>query len=120
MVAARRPLGHAIGQRFNLHGRGPSLDCARERRSVLLWAGALPVVIIAAAPFTHGLSLLCASAYLLLAQRVAKYRRAQGDSAADARLYARFVVLGKFAEAVGLLQFELNRAAGRYRIIEYK
>jgi GT2 family glycosyltransferase len=112
--------GHAIGQRFSLHGSGPSFDCARERRSVLLWAGALPLAMVSAAPFTRGLSLLMASAYLLLAHRVAKYRRAQGDDAADARLYARFVVLGKFAEGVGLLQFALNRLAGRYRIIEYK
>jgi hypothetical protein len=51
---------------------------------------------------------------------VARYRRSQGDSAADARLYARFVVIGKFAEGLGLLQFHWNRLAGRYRIIEYK
>jgi len=35
-------------------------------------------------------------------------------------LYARFVVLGKFAEAVGLLKFQLQSIVGRYQIIECK
>ena len=112
--------GHAIGQRFSLHGRGPLRDCARERRSVLVWAVSLPLLIVVLAPFIGGLSLLLAGGYLVLAQRIARYRKGQGDTAADAWLYARFVVLGKFAEAVGLLKFHLNSIAGRYRIIEYK
>ena len=112
--------GHAIGQRFSLHGRGAMRDCARERRSVLVWGLALPATILVLAPATHGLSLLLAGGYAVLGQRIARYRRGQGDSGADARLYARFVVIGKFAEAWGLLKFYLNNMAGRFRIIEYK
>ena len=112
--------GHAIGQRFSLHGRGAMRDCARERRSVLVWGLALPATMLALAPATHGLSLLMAAGYLVLGQRIARYRRHLGDSAAEARLYARFVVIGKFAEAWGLLKFYVNNMAGRFRIIEYK
>ncbi len=112
--------GHAIGQRFCLNGRGPLRDCARERRSVLLWGVSLPLLIVGLAPFTAGASLLLAGGYLLLGARIARYRRSQGDDPADARLYARFTVLGKFAEAIGFLKFKLNSMAGRYRIIEYK
>ena len=112
--------GHAIGQRFGLNGRGPLRDCARERRSVLLWGLGLPLLIVGLAPFTAGASLLLAGGYVLLGTRIARYRRAQGDEPADARLYAGFTVLGKFAEAVGFLKFKLNSIAGRYRIIEYK
>ena len=112
--------GHAIGQRFSLNGRGPMRDCARERRSVLVWGVSLPLIIVLLAPFTFGFSLLLAGGYLVLGQRIARYRLAQGDSRPDARLYARFVVIGKFAEAVGLLKFHLNNVAGRFRIIEYK
>jgi GT2 family glycosyltransferase len=112
--------GHAVGQRFNLNGRGPMRDCARERRSVLVWGVSLPLVILLLVPFTYGLSLLLAGGYLVLGQRIARYRRTQGDTASDARLYACFVVIGKFAEAVGLLKFQLNSVAGRYKIIEYK
>ena len=112
--------GHAIGHRFSLNGRGPARDCARERRSVLLWAFGIPLLIVLSLRVTHGASLLLVGGYGVLAHRIADYRRGQGDGASDARLYARFVVLGKFAEGVGLLQFYLNRLAGRYRIIEYK
>jgi GT2 family glycosyltransferase len=112
--------GHAIGQRFSLHGRGAMRDCARERRSVLVWGLALPATMLALAPATHGLSLLLAGGYIVLGQRIARYRRGLGDSGAEARLYARFVVIGKFAEAWGLLKFYVNNMAGRYRIIEYK
>jgi GT2 family glycosyltransferase len=112
--------GHAIGQRFSLNGRGPARDCARERRSLLVWAFAVPATILALAPATHGWSCLLALGYLWLGQRIARYRRGQGDNPADARLYASFVVIGKFAEALGFARFHLNRLAGRYRIIEYK
>jgi GT2 family glycosyltransferase len=112
--------GHAIGQRFSLHGRDAIGDCARERRSVLLWGLALPATMLVLAPATHGLSLLLGVGYALLGQRIVSYRRGRGDSAADARLYARFVVIDKFAEGWGLLKFYLNNMAGRFRIIEYK
>ena len=112
--------GHAIGQRFSLNGRGAMRDCARERRSVLVWGLVLPATILVLAPFTLGLSALLAGGYLVLRRRIVRYRLAQGDSAADARLYARFVVIGKFAEAIGLIKFHLNHMAGRIRIIEYK
>ena len=112
--------GHAIGQRFSLHGRGGARDCARERRSVLFWGAALPATILLLAPLTHGLSVLLAGGYLVLGQRIVRYRLGQGDEPRDARLYARFVVIGKFAEAIGLLKFHLNNRAGKFRIIEYK
>ena len=112
--------GHAIGQRFSIHGRGTARDCARERRSVLIWGAALPAAIVVLAPFTHGLSLLLASGYFVLGHRVFRYRLTQGDTRAESGLYARFLILSKFAEAVGLAKFHLNSVAGRFRIIEYK
>ena len=67
-----------------------------------------------------GALLLLALGYGTLALRVFRYRRKQGDSAADARLYAGFNVMGKVAEGIGLVKFFWNRALGRFRIIEYK
>lgn len=112
--------GYAIGQRFQLHGRGPLHDCAHERRSVLFWGIAVPATIVALVPFTWGLSALLALGYAVLWQRVARFRRRQGDSPEEAALYARFTVLGKFAEACGLLSYCLNSLVGRHRLIEYK
>jgi len=112
--------GHAIGQRFSLHGRSAARDCARERRSVLFWGAALPATMLALAPLSHGLSFLLAGGYLVLFWRIVRYRLGEGDTPRDARLYARFVVIAKFAEALGLLRFHLNHMAGKFRIIEYK
>ena len=112
--------GHAIGQRFNLNGLSAARDCAKERRSVMAWGLALPAVVLLLAWPTRGLSLLLCLGYWVLTKRVAKYRLAQGDSPADARLYARFTTLGKIAEGLGLLKFQFNKLFGRYKIIEYK
>ena len=112
--------GHAIGQRFNLNGLSAARDCAKERRSVVVWGLALPAAVLLLALPTRGLSLLLCLGYWVLAQRVTKYRLAQGDSPADARLYARFNTLGKIAEGLGLLKFQINKLFGRYKIIEYK
>jgi len=112
--------GHAIGQRSALHGRSPARDCVRERRSTLFWGAGLPLVALVLAWPTHGLSLLLLAAYGLLAWRVFRFRRRRGDPAADARLYAMFNVIGKFAEDVGLVKYAMSRAAGHFHIIEYK
>ena len=112
--------GHAIGQRFNLNGLGAARDCAKERRSVIVWGLMLPALMLLLAWPTRGASLLLCAGYWVLAQRVARYRLAQGDSPADAQLYARFTTLGKIAEGLGLLKFQYNKLLSRYKIIEYK
>jgi len=93
----------------------------RERRSTLIWGLLLPAAMLILALPTRGFTLLLlAIGYGMLALRVFRYRRGRGDSAAEARLYAGFNVVGKLAEGVGLLRFFWNRALGRFRIIEYK
>ncbi len=112
--------GHAIGHRSWLNGHGPSRDCVRERRSAVLWGLVLPVAALGFAIPSRGFSLLLLGGYGLLASRVFRYRRMRGDTAAEASLYARFNVIGKLAEAMGLVRFFWNRALGRFQIIEYK
>ena len=112
--------GHAIGQRFDIHGRSALRDCARERNSTLLWGVALPVAILIAAYPSRGASLWLLAAYPALGVRVWKARRRLGDSFSDALLYAGAIVVGKFANALGLIRFLLNKRRGRYRIIEWK
>ncbi|HEV8691700.1 MAG TPA: glycosyltransferase family 2 protein, partial [Ideonella sp.] len=112
--------GHAIGQRAFLHGSGPLRDCARERRSTWFWGIGVPLVAVLAAWPTRGLSLVLLGGYALLGWRIFRYRRGRGDSAADSWLYARYNLLAKVANGVGLLRFERNRLRGRFHIIEYK
>jgi GT2 family glycosyltransferase len=112
--------GHAIGQRCDLHGSSAARDCVRERQSTLFWGIALPLGIVLGALASGGASLWLLTAYLLLGVRVCRHRLGAGDEARDAALYALFVVIGKFANAVGLLKFFINKSAGRYPLIEYK
>jgi len=113
--------GHAIGQRARLNGDGPLHDCRRDLRSALAWGLALPGTALALAPPTGGASLLVAAGgFALLAVRVYRYRRRRGDTERDAWLYARYLVLTKFAQVIGLVRFELNALRGQFRIIEYK
>ncbi len=112
--------GHAIGQRAQLHAAGPLRDCARERRSTWTW-GLLSLALVLAAPATKGLSLLLLlMGCLTLGWRIAKFRLSAGDDRREARLYAAFTVLGKYANGLGLLKYHFNRLRGRVRIIEYK
>jgi len=113
--------GHAIGQRARLNGGGPLKDCRRDLRSALAWGLALPGTALALAPLTAGASLLVGAAgFALLATRVYRHRRRRGDTGRDAWLYARYLVLAKFAHVMGLARFQLNAVRGQFRIIEYK
>ena len=100
--------GHAIGQRSYLNGSSAMHDCVHERNSALFWGIGLPLLALSAVP--GSLLLLCAYAALWL-----RVWRRSGSA-----LYATFLLIGKFANALGLARFYLNKLAGRYEIIEYK
>ena len=112
--------GHAIGQRAHLNGRSVLRDGMRERNSTLFWGICLPAVILITMVPSRGLSSIALGAYAALGWRVWRGRRQAGDTTGDAWLYTKFVIVAKFAHAVGLLKFFLNRIARRYEIIEYK
>jgi hypothetical protein len=113
--------GHAYAEGRAMHGDGPARHCVREVRSILFWGLLLPIVSLAAAWPTRGLSLLALLAYLLLLARVRRHELRRGRSPSDAATCARFTVLAKFAHARGLLRYWLGRLSGRHsRIIEYK
>jgi glycosyltransferase involved in cell wall biosynthesis len=112
--------GHAIGQRAHLNGKSALKDGLRERNSALFWGIALPAAIVLGAVPTNGWSLVALGAYAVLAWRIWRGRRRQGDAPEDAALYTKFVLLAKFAHVVGLLKFLANRLVQRYEIIEYK
>jgi GT2 family glycosyltransferase len=113
--------GHAYAQGAAMHGAPPERHWIRERRRILFWGLLLPLLIVLLAWPTRGLSLLLLGGYGVLYARVAKWARSQQLSDADARLYARHVVLGKFAEAQGLITFCQSKLIGRRtKLIEYK
>jgi len=118
--SVRSGVAYAIGK--HLHGRGPERFCVAEVRRIALWAGVLPLLSLAAAWWTYGLSVLAYLA-LLAAQswRIARRARRRGFSASDARLYGAACMLAKFPQLVGIARFARDRRRGRApAIVEYK
>ena len=112
--------GHAIGQRHEVQGASAARDCVRELRSTVFWGIVLPLMAVLGAPFSRGLSLLLLLAYPALLLRVRGARLRMGDPPGDALLYALFLVIGKFANAVGLAKFAIAKRSRDFAIIEYK
>lgn len=103
--------GHAFAEGAALHGDGPERHYVRETRRALAWGLALPLAILLLALVDRAF-LALALVYPLQFMRLA---RRMGPRAAG------FSVLGKFAEANGVLRYRLNRLRARQsRIIEYK
>ena len=113
--------GHAYAEGCALHGRTTGFR-KKDVRSIVFWAGVMPVLALAAAWPTYGGSLLAAVLlYARQIRRIAAYRKSVGDSPAAARRYARFTVLGKWPQLAGVLQYWKNRLLRRSsRLIEYK
>jgi len=112
--------GHSIGHRVRLGGNSSAKDNVKEEKSVWFWGLILPFFILVTLLPTKGWSLLLLAGYFVLAYRILKYSLSQGDTLKGALLYARFLVLGKFANVVGLLKFYLRRKNAQFKIIEYK
>jgi GT2 family glycosyltransferase len=114
--------GHAFAESAARHFRTPERYCVRQVVSILAWGLVLPGASLVLLWPTGGASLLLLSAYGLLWWRIQRSRLGHGDSAADARLYASACVVGKFAEATGVLQYAWNHWVRRRRseLIEYK
>lgn len=110
--------GYAFAEGASLHGAPPERHWVRESRSAWLWGVGIPVFVAAAVacvgPWAGALLLV----YPLQVLRL--YLRARG-CVPVAVLYACFLVLGKFPEALGQFKFLLNRTRGRRAtLIEYK
>lgn len=92
---------------------GDSKDRGKSRRiaSNLVWAGVLPLVLIAGAastpvePWLAGLPVLVLLAYTLLLVRIFRSSRRSGRSASDAALYSVFCLLAKWPHLWGHVQF---------------
>jgi glycosyltransferase involved in cell wall biosynthesis len=112
--------GHAYAEGASLTSdQSPGL-WRREARSIWFWGVIVPTLAIVLAWWTNGWSLLLLLGYALLWLRVfvGSNRRWPGR---DARTYATFCMIAKFAHVVGALRYYGNRVFGRRsRLIEYK
>jgi GT2 family glycosyltransferase len=108
--------GHAYGEGFWRYGLW-----RRDVVSVVAYSVVLPAAIAATVLPTRGASLAGLFAYPWLYHRIRLGRIARGDTADDASVYARYCVLAKLPQAVGIAKYVSGRILGRRsRIIEYK
>lgn len=105
--------GHAYAEGAWLHGAPPERHWVRETLRALVWGVGIPLAsLLLALLFGPGWLALLA-VYPL--QWLRFWRRTRDGAEAG------FLVLGKFAEASGVVKFHAGRLAGRGgRIIEYK
>lgn len=118
--------GHAFAQGEAMHGNSPERYYRREVRSVMLWGGAIPAIMLLAllAWLTLGLgwAMLAWLAPLLLWLKTCRWARADLRLPLRlAALYAFFIVLGKVPEFTGWLTYKMRaRKSENLTIIEYK
>ena len=114
--------GHAYAEGAFIHGQPPEKHWVRESRRIWVWGLILPLLAIATAWVTKGISIiLLFFAYSLLFSRVYKYVKTKEITSSDALLYSLFCVLDKFPGLIGQIQFHLSRLLGKKRtIVEYK
>ncbi|MHA7852609.1 glycosyltransferase family 2 protein [Roseovarius sp.] len=108
--------GYAFALGTSLHGAPPERHWVRETRRALIWGAVLPSVLLLAAVLISPWALLGFVLYPLQMVRIAlKSRPPFGWP------QAFFMVLGKFAEALGVMQCQLDLTTGRRKaLIEYK
>jgi GT2 family glycosyltransferase len=108
--------GHAFAEGAHLHGAGPEQHWVRETNRAVIWGAVLPVIVVLGAliyPFWAVTALIYPFQIIRLAKRK-RFTRAGW-------IWAVFTVIGRFAEARGVIGFYLDRLSGRRRgLIEYK
>lgn len=108
--------GHAFAEGSFLHGAPPERHWVRETRSAVVWGLGLPFAVALAAALVHPWMLAALLVYPLQVMRLALRNPANGGVQG-----ALLLVMGKFAEASGVLDFWLRRLLRRpHGLIEYK
>ena len=116
LFVAASPAAFAEGA--DLHGRSPERHWVREARSAQVWGAIIPALVLAATVVLGPRALLGLLVYPLQFIRLTW----KGTGPLSTRmLKAFFLLLGKFPEAAGVLNFHARRLVGqRARLIEYK
>jgi glycosyltransferase involved in cell wall biosynthesis len=110
--------GYAFAEGAHLHGSPPERHFVRESRRALIWGLAIPVVAISLTVWLGVWGLAVLLVYLLQILRLALL----GNRSMKENWWrALFLVIGKFPEAIGQLNYFYNRMVGKTaRLIEYK
>ncbi|PKO70025.1 MAG: glycosyl transferase [Betaproteobacteria bacterium HGW-Betaproteobacteria-16] len=105
--------GHAYAEGAWLHGSLPERHCVAETRRALLWGAGIPLMVTALMLMWGPWWVMLLSIYPLQLLRLWWKNRSL--------LTAWFMLVGKFAETLGILKFHWTRIkGGAAQIIEYK
>ncbi|MBN8820137.1 MAG: glycosyltransferase family 2 protein [Sphingomonas sp.] len=127
-LRARRA-GHAFAEHVARHGDHAFADWRRQVRSIVLWGGIIPAIILLLAlvallvpsAFAGVLALALAALYPAQVARIALRKWRSGAPAGFALGYGLWMMLGKFAQFGGVLRYWGKRwRGGPHRLIEYK
>jgi GT2 family glycosyltransferase len=112
--------GFAYAEGAHLHGAPPERHWVREARSAAIWGAAIPLLTVVLMVLSSPWFLLLLLIYPIQVLRL--YAHTQGLGPVRTRLWrAFFLVLAKFPEAQGQLQFwQRERSGGTAKLIEYK
>ncbi len=112
-----RRAGHAYAEGAALHGAGPERHWVLETRRAVIWGAGVPLMAVVAW-LVHPAGLAILLAWPLQVLRLAWRWRHDGRAGWEAALFS---VVGKLAEAQGVIGYWLDRLRGRRRgLIEYK
>jgi GT2 family glycosyltransferase len=110
--------GFAYAEGVRLHGASPERHFVKELRSVFVWAGIIPLLVVVATIFVSPWALLGLLVYPLQVLRVTF--KGKGNFRSNAT-FAAFVMLAKFSELTGALKYYLDRIGEKPKhLIEYK
>lgn len=110
--------GYAFAEGHFLHGAPPERYGARQSLSAWVWGLGIPVITAGLAMSFGVLGLVM---LLVFPMQIVRLALRGKRSAYENWWYAFFLVLGKFPEMMGQLNFRYNRLLGKTaRLIEYK
>ncbi|MBL4590463.1 MAG: glycosyltransferase family 2 protein [Phycisphaerales bacterium] len=114
--------GHAYAEGAVIHGRGVDKHGVKQTRSAIVWGFVFPIVGLALAWWTFGISVLAVlGLYGAQGLRIRAMSLRQGRSKEDATLLAIFTMLAKPAQAMGWLLYWRRRVFKQQAtLIEYK
>jgi GT2 family glycosyltransferase len=113
--------GHAFAEGFWNYGHTQERYCQKQVLSIIFWPFFLPFTALITFIPSHGLSSIALLSYLVPYYRMVSFQKQKGYSKPQSRLYARFTLILKFAECLGILTFLYRRLfRRRHTLIEYK
>ena len=110
--------GHAFAEGAEMHGALPERHYVRQFRSALFWGLGVPLVALA---LTCSIGPMALAALAIYPVQIVRLALRGARSSRENWLRAAFLVIGKFPQVIGQLQFYTRRALGlRPRLIEHK